>query len=100
MNHEMIERLTELAKQVQGYIYPNELDIHWSILIVVYPYLTGLVAGAFILASLVKIFKVKELQPLYRLSLVTALSFLLIALKGTIERHINAELDAALKGGG
>jgi Ni/Fe-hydrogenase subunit HybB-like protein len=79
MNHEMIERLTGLAKQVQGYIYPNDIDIHWSILIVVYPYLTGLVAGAFILASLVKVFKIKELQPTYKLSLLTALAFLLIA---------------------
>ena len=79
MNPEMIERLGELAKEVQGYIYPNDLDIHWSILIVVYPYLTGLVAGAFILASLVKVFNVKEVQPTYRLSLLTALAFLLIA---------------------
>ncbi len=79
MTPDMVERLTELAKQVQGYIYPNEIDIHWSILIVVYPYLTGLVAGAFILASLVKVFNVKEVQPTYRLSLLTALAFLLIA---------------------
>ena len=79
MNPGMIERLTELAKEVQGYIYPNDLDVHWSILIVVYPYLTGLVAGAFILASLVKVFNVKEVQPTYRLSLLTALAFLLIA---------------------
>ncbi|HEY6865789.1 MAG TPA: NrfD/PsrC family molybdoenzyme membrane anchor subunit [Candidatus Eisenbacteria bacterium] len=73
------EGLSELLKQVIGFIYPNEIEIHWSILIVVYPYITGLVAGAFILASLVKVFNIKELQPVYRLSLVTALSFLLIA---------------------
>ncbi len=71
--------LAELMKQVIGYIYPNEIEIHWSILIVVYPYLTGLVAGAFILASLVKVFNVEEVRPTYRLSLLTALSFLLIA---------------------
>ncbi len=71
--------LSELLKQVTGYIYPNEIEIHWSILIVVYPYITGLVAGAFILASLVKVFNVKEVQPTYRLSLLTALSFLLVA---------------------
>jgi Ni/Fe-hydrogenase subunit HybB-like protein len=65
--------------QVIGFIYPNEAEIHWSILIVVYPYITGLVAGAFILASLVKVFNVKEVQPTYRLSLLTALAFLLIA---------------------
>ena len=53
-----------------GFIYPNEIELHWSLLIVVYPYLTGLVAGAFILASLEKVFEVKELQPTYRLSLL------------------------------
>jgi Ni/Fe-hydrogenase subunit HybB-like protein len=79
MDSEMIERLYYLAKQVTGYIYPNEIEVRWSILIVVYPYLTGLVAGAFILASLVKVFNVREVQPTYRLSLLTALAFLLIA---------------------
>src|SRR5512137_1479629 len=73
------EKLLELLKQVGGYIYPNEIEVHWGILVVVYPYLTGLVAGAFILASLVKVFNVKEVQPAYRLALLTALSFLLIA---------------------
>jgi Ni/Fe-hydrogenase subunit HybB-like protein len=70
--------ITELQK-VSGYIYPNEFELHWGILIVVYPYLTGLVAGAFILASLERVFNVKALQPVYRLSLLTALSFLIIA---------------------
>jgi len=79
MTPEMIERFEGLAKQVSGFIYPNDLDIHWSIMIVLYPYLTGLVAGAFILASLVKVFNVKEVQPTYRLALLTALAFLLIA---------------------
>jgi Ni/Fe-hydrogenase subunit HybB-like protein len=71
--------LSQLLSQISGYIYPNEIEVHWSILIVVYPYLTGLVAGAFILASLVKVFNITELKPTYRLSLITALSFLLIA---------------------
>jgi len=79
MNQELVERLAELLPEVTGFIYPNEVEIHWSILIVVYPYLTGLVAGAFILASLVQVFNVKEVQPTYRLSLLTALAFLLIA---------------------
>lgn len=79
MSAETVERLSGLLKQVTGYIYPNEIEIHWSILIVVYPYITGLVAGAFILASLVKVFNVKEVQPTYRLSLLTALSFLIVA---------------------
>lgn len=73
------ENLFELLKQATGYIYPNEIEVHWGILIVVYPYLTGLVAGAFILASLVKVFNVKEVQPVYRLSLLTALAFIIVA---------------------
>ncbi len=64
---------------MQGYVYPNEWELHWGILVVVYPYLTGLVAGAFILASLARVFNVKEVQPTYRLSLLTALAFLIVA---------------------
>ena len=79
MNPAMLEKLHDLLPQVTGYIYPNEIEVHWSILIVVYPYITGVVAGAFILASLVKVFNVKEVQPLYRLALLTALAFLLVA---------------------
>ena len=73
------ESMAKLLEQVSGYIYPNEIEVHWSILIVVYPYLTGLVAGAFILASLVKVFNVTALKPTYRLALLTALAFLIIA---------------------
>ncbi len=66
-------------KEVSGYIYPNEIELHWGILVVVYPYLTGLVAGAFILASLVKVFNVHEVQATYRMALLTALAFLIVA---------------------
>lgn len=79
MNPELAQRLTEHLSEVTGFIYPNEVEIQWGILVVVYPYITGLVAGAFILASLVQLFSVKEVQPTYRLALLTALSFLLIA---------------------
>jgi Ni/Fe-hydrogenase subunit HybB-like protein len=79
MSPELTESLAEQLEQILGYIYPNEIEIHWSILIVVYPYITGLVAGAFILASLVKVFNVKDVQPTYRLALLTALAFLLVA---------------------
>ena len=73
------EQLFSVLEKVSGYIYPNEVELHWGILVVIYPYLTGLVAGAFILASLVKVFKVQAIQPTYRLSLLTALAFLIVA---------------------
>src|SRR5512134_2381860 len=79
MSQEALHSFYELLPQIQGFIYPNEIEVHWGMLIVVYPYITGVVAGAFILASLVKVFNVKEVQPLYRLSLLTALAFLLVA---------------------
>jgi len=64
---------------VQGYMYPNEIELAWSILVVVYPFITGLVAGAFILASLERVFRVEAVKPTYRLALLTALAFLLVA---------------------
>ena len=64
---------------VEGFMYPNEIELHWSVLIVLYPYITGLVAGAFILASLERVFNVEAVKPTYRLALLTALSFLLVA---------------------
>ncbi|HZU27253.1 MAG TPA: NrfD/PsrC family molybdoenzyme membrane anchor subunit [Bryobacteraceae bacterium] len=64
---------------MQGFMYPNEVELQWSILIVLYPYITGLVAGAFILASLARIFNIAAVRPIYRLSLLTALAFLLVA---------------------
>jgi len=64
---------------VDGFMYPNEVELQWSVLIVLYPYLTGLVAGAFILASLERVFKVDAVKPTYRLALLTALAFLLAA---------------------
>jgi len=69
----------EVMQGVQGYIYPDELELQWSVLIVLYPYITGLVAGAFILASLERVFKVEAVKPTYRLALLTALAFLLVA---------------------
>jgi len=64
---------------VEGSMYPNEVELQWSVLIVLYPFVTGLVAGAFILASLERIFRVEAVRPTYRLALLTALAFLLVA---------------------
>lgn len=73
------QQLYNILAHAQGYIFPNEIELQWGILIVVYPFITGLVAGAFILASLERVFKVKILKPTYHIALLTALSFLLVA---------------------
>lgn len=64
---------------MEGFMYPNEVELQWSVLIVLYPFLTGLVAGAFILASLERVFRVEAVKPTYRLALLTALAFLMVA---------------------
>ncbi len=81
MSLEITNAIVEAIPRFEGYVYPNESGTHplWGFLIVLYPYITGLVAGAFIMASLVRVFRVKPLEPVYRLSLLTALAFLLCA---------------------
>jgi len=79
MEPQHYQHLYDILAHAQGYIFPNEIDLQWGILIVVYPFITGLVAGAFILASLERVFKVKILKPTYQIALLTALSFLLVA---------------------
>lgn len=71
--------MDSILNAVQGFMYPNEVELQWSVLIVLYPFITGLVAGAFILASLERVFQVEAVRPTYRLALLTALSFLLVA---------------------
>ena len=78
MNPEF-ESLYQALSKVDGFIYPNEIELSWSILIVLYPFITGLVAGAFILASLERVFNVKALKPTYVIALLTSFAFLLVA---------------------
>jgi len=60
-----------------GWVYPNETVFEWSILIAVYPYLTGLVAGAFTVSSLYQVFGFERLKPVAHMALLTSLSFMI-----------------------
>jgi predicted membrane protein len=60
------------------FVYPNEY-IYWSIQIVMYPYMTGLVAGAFVLSSLYHVFGQKDLKEIAQFSLVFSLALLPVA---------------------
>ena len=59
-----------------GWVYPNETVIEWSVAIVVYPYITGLVAGAFTVSSLYQVFGFQRLKPVAHLALLTSLCFM------------------------
>ena len=65
--------------ELTGYLFPNDVHIHWSLMIVLYPYITGLVAGAFIVSSLYHVFGREELRPIGRFALATSLCFLAVA---------------------
>jgi Ni/Fe-hydrogenase subunit HybB-like protein len=60
-----------------GYVYPNETVVAWTILIAVYPYLTGLVAGASSVSVLYTGSGLKEFKPVSRLALLAAFAFML-----------------------
>ncbi len=62
-----------------NYIFPNNEIVWWSILIVIYPYITGLIAGAFVVSGLSHVFKIKEFKPIANFALIAAFSFGLFA---------------------
>ena len=83
----MVEQLAQYAMIVPGqawttkelFVLPNEY-IYWSIQIVMYPFMTGLVAGAFVLSSLYHVFGVQRLREIARFSLVFSFALLPVAM--------------------
>lgn len=59
----------------QSFVFPNDVHVAWSIMIVIYPYITGVVAGAFVISALFHVFDREVLRPVARLALVTSLCF-------------------------
>ncbi len=62
-----------------NFFFPNEAEVHWSLMIVIYPYITGLVAGAFVVSSLFHVFQIKAFENIARFALVAAFCFGLFA---------------------
>lgn len=60
------------------FVYPNEY-IYWSVQIVMYPFMTGLVAGAFVLSSLYHVFGIRQLREMARFALVFSFALLFVA---------------------
>ena len=92
-----MEPLFEIVTH-SGTVYPNETVIPWTVLIVVYPYITGLVAGAFTVSSMYHVFGMQRFKPVARFALLTALCFMifvptpLLLHLGHPERALNAVL--------
>jgi len=68
-----------VASALTNYVFPNDIHVHWSLMIVLYPYITGIVAGAFIVSSLYHVFHIESLKPVSRYALIFALAFLAFA---------------------
>ncbi len=62
-----------------NYVFPNNMHVEWEITIVIYPYITGLIAGAFVVSALYHVFKVKDFQPIAKFALVASFCFGLFA---------------------
>ena len=60
------------------FVYPNEY-IYWGMQIVMYPFMTGLVAGAFVLSSLYHVFGRKELKRIAKFALIFSFALLWVA---------------------
>ncbi len=83
----MIEAHGELWTIKELFTYPNEF-IYWTVHIAVYPYLTGLVAGAFVLSSLYHVFGKQELKPVAKFSLVFSFALLIMAPQPLLLFHL------------
>lgn len=66
---------------MEQFIYPNELaqPAIWGVLITIYPYITGLVAGSFIISSLAYAFGNTRYKKAGGIAVLLAFTFLLIA---------------------
>jgi Ni/Fe-hydrogenase subunit HybB-like protein len=65
--------------EISGFAFPNDVHVWWSLMIVMYPYITGFVAGSFIVTSLYHLFGRQEFRPVARLAMATSFAFLLVA---------------------
>ena len=75
----MLEVPGELWTLKELFVYPNEFIV-WSIQIVMYPYMTGLVAGAFVLSSLYHVFGREDLKHIATFSLAFSFALLPVAM--------------------
>ncbi|PLX74240.1 MAG: oxidoreductase [Desulfuromonas sp.] len=81
----MVEQVAQMVVHGEAwtvkdlFVLPNEY-VYWSIQIVMYPYMTGLVAGAFVLSSLYHVFGVEKLKEIARYALVFSFALLPVAM--------------------
>ena len=54
-------------------------NVYWGLPIVIYPFLSGLMAGAFVVGALYHLFHMEKLKPISKLALIASFAMLLLA---------------------
>ncbi len=54
-------------------------NVYWGLPIVIYPFLSGLLAGSFVVGALYHLFHIEKLKPVSQLSLIASFAMLLLA---------------------
>ncbi len=67
-----------MADTLFSFVFPNE-RVYWSVLIVVYPFLTCVATGTFVVSTLDHLFKKKSLKPVSNFALLASLAFVAFA---------------------
>jgi predicted membrane protein len=62
-----------------NYIFPNNHQVVWSLMIVIYPFITGLIAGAFVVSALSHVLRIKDFEPIGNFALLSSFCFGLFA---------------------
>lgn len=68
-----------MIESASSFVFPNEMHVTWTVMIVLYPYITGMVAGAFIVSSFYHVFGMEKLKPIAKFALVSSFAFLCFA---------------------
>jgi predicted membrane protein len=67
-----------MAETLFSFVLPNE-RVYWSVLIVIYPFLTCVATGTFVVSTLDHLFKQKALKPVSNFALLASLAFVAFA---------------------
>jgi predicted membrane protein len=67
-----------MGESLLGFVLPNE-RVYWSVLIVIYPFLTCVATGTFVVSTLDHLFGKKSLKPVSNFSLLASLAFVAFA---------------------
>ena len=62
-----------------AFVFPNEVHVTWTVMIVLYPFMSGLVSGAFIVSCFFYVFGKESFRTISRFSLASTLVFLAFA---------------------